>query len=126
MNKRNFLYWLPRILAILFILFISLFALDVFSEGYSFWETCISLFMHLVPSFILIAITLLAWRWEHVGGGLFILMALLYFVIAGSKFDAITLLIIGGPPILIGFLFLLNKFFIHNKKGNLNQEYKIQ
>ena len=55
---KKFLYWLPRILAILYILFIALFALDVFGAGYSPLETVIALFMHLVPNYILIAILL--------------------------------------------------------------------
>ena len=35
-NKwKRVLYWTPRVLGILFALFISIFALDVFGEGYS-------------------------------------------------------------------------------------------
>jgi hypothetical protein len=37
------LFWSPRVLGILIAIFISLFALDVFGEGYSFWETIIAL-----------------------------------------------------------------------------------
>jgi len=48
-KTKKALYWAPRIIAILFIVFISLFALDVFIEGYGFWETIVALFMHLVP-----------------------------------------------------------------------------
>ena len=40
MNKtmKSTLFWIPRIAGILFILFISIFALDIFGQGYSFWE----------------------------------------------------------------------------------------
>ena len=41
---KRFLFWLPRILTIIFILFISIFALDVFSE-YSFPLVLVALFM---------------------------------------------------------------------------------
>ncbi len=36
---KQFLFWSPRVLTILFALFLSLFALDVFGEGYGFWAT---------------------------------------------------------------------------------------
>jgi hypothetical protein len=36
-SKRRMLFWTPRLLSILFAIFISLFALDVFGEGYGFW-----------------------------------------------------------------------------------------
>jgi hypothetical protein len=34
----SILYWAPRLLGILFSLFVSIFALDVFGQGYGFWE----------------------------------------------------------------------------------------
>ena len=45
-NKKSnkILFWLPRILAIIYIAFLSLFALDVFWEGYGFFETIAALF----------------------------------------------------------------------------------
>ena len=47
--KRVF-HWSPRVLSILFALFLSIFALDVFSEGYAFAETILALLMHLIPT----------------------------------------------------------------------------
>jgi hypothetical protein len=61
------LYWVPRILGILFAIFISIFALDVFMEGYGFWETVVALVMHLVPTAIIFIVLLIAWRWERLG-----------------------------------------------------------
>ncbi len=43
MNKK-FLYWLPRILGILFAIFISIFALDAFGEGIPFLEAIVGFF----------------------------------------------------------------------------------
>jgi len=42
-TTKRVLFWAPRVLGILFALFLSLFALDVFSEGYSFGETMLAL-----------------------------------------------------------------------------------
>ena len=37
-SSRRALYWAPRALSILYILFLSMFALDVFSEGRGFFS----------------------------------------------------------------------------------------
>jgi len=44
--KRDWIYWTPRILSIVFVLFLALFSLDVFDGNYGFWGTLLALFMH--------------------------------------------------------------------------------
>jgi len=104
------LYWSPRILGILFIAFISLFALDVFSTGYTFHETVVALLIHLIPTIILIFALLIAWEWEMIGGIIYIVLGLCYIAGTWGKFGLATYLIIAGPLILIGLLFIVNKF----------------
>ena len=65
------LYWLPRALSILFIAFLSLFALDVFRENLGFWQMLLALAIHLIPSFLLTGALLVAWRWEWVGAAIY-------------------------------------------------------
>ncbi|MBN1303607.1 MAG: hypothetical protein JXA13_04165 [Anaerolineales bacterium] len=108
MTKRT-LWWLPRILGILFIIFLSLFAFDVFGEGYGFWETLLALIIHLTPSIVLIIVLLLAWRWEWIGTLAFVGAGFLYLVMAKSQHWSAYLLI-GGIPMLIGVLFLTGWF----------------
>jgi len=55
------------ILGFLFAVFVSLFALDVFDVGYSFWETVFALGMHLIPTGILLVALILSWRWSGLG-----------------------------------------------------------
>ena len=62
------LHWTPRILVILAVLFISMFALDSFSPGNTFWQNAAAFLMHLIPSFILLGILAVVWKWERVGG----------------------------------------------------------
>lgn len=95
------LYWLPRILAILFILFISMFALDVLGEPQWF----LALLIHLIPSYILIALTILSWKFPLPGGLAFIALGILLLVL--SHFEP---LIISIPVIVIGALFLVSKY----------------
>ena len=98
---KKFIYWLPRILSILFILFISVFALDVFGEPKWF----LALLMHLIPSFILIILTIIAWKNEKLGGSIFIIIG--FFLLISSRFES---LIISIPAIVIGALFSVRKY----------------
>jgi hypothetical protein len=103
----NFLYWPPRIICILFACFISLFALDVFGEGQSFWETALALMMHLVPTALVILVLVIAWRWEWVGGVLFAALGLFYIVNFWGRFPLIAYVMIAGPLFLMSSLFFL-------------------
>ena len=102
-TTKRVLFWAPRVLCILFAVFISLFALDVFSEGYGFGDTILALLIHLVPTCLVIIALVIAWRWEWVGAILFITLALFFLVSSGGESW-----IISGPLLLIGSLFLFN------------------
>jgi hypothetical protein len=110
MNKsmKRVVYWTPRILCILFAVFISLFALDVFEGGKGFWKTSVALLLHLVPTIIIVAVLVVSWRREWIGGILFIALGILYVVWAWGRFHLTTYAIISGPLLLMGILFLLN------------------
>ncbi|HLC57302.1 MAG TPA: hypothetical protein VJH95_01895, partial [Candidatus Nanoarchaeia archaeon] len=75
------LYWTPRILTIIFLLFLALMSLDVFSPELSFWQILLGLFMHNIPVFILLIILLISWKHEIVGGTAFILAGILYIAL---------------------------------------------
>jgi ABC-type multidrug transport system permease subunit len=107
---QRWLYWTPRVLCIVFAAFISIFALDVFREGGGFWRTALALLMHLLPTFLLLAVLVLSWRREWFGGILFIVLGILYIFWAWNKPFArwYVFLMIAGPPVLVGALFLLN------------------
>jgi drug/metabolite transporter (DMT)-like permease len=107
---QQLLYWAPRVLCIVTAMFISMFALDVFSEGQGFWGTTLALLIHLIPTFIILVLLLVSWRREWIGGILFILLGILYVVWAWNKPFGhwSTFVIIAGPLVLTGVLFLLN------------------
>lgn len=99
------LYWSPRILAILFAAFISIFALDVFGETHGFVQTALALAIHLIPTAIVAAILIVAWQWEWVGAALFLLFAAWYAWWALPKhLDWVA--IISTPLLVIAALFL--------------------
>ena len=105
---KKLLYWTPRILCIVFTVLISFFALDVFGESKSVWETILALLMHLIPTFILIAILVITWRREWIGGILFSVLGFTYIINMWGQFPLMTYIVMAGPLIIIGILFLLN------------------
>ena len=106
---KKFILWAPRVLAALFILFISLFALDSFGTGKPFWEEILGFLIHLVPTYVLIGFLLAGWQLPLVGGLLFIAGGIFYLVMARGQHWA-AYLFISGPAFLTGTLFLLQKF----------------
>jgi len=80
-KTESFLHWLPIVLAILFILFVAMFSLDIFDGNYGFWGTVVGLLMHNIPSFLLIAILILSWRRRWLGAIVFPLLGLLYVIV---------------------------------------------
>jgi hypothetical protein len=114
-------HWLPRILCILAILFISLFAADAFKPGLTIWRQLGDFLMHIIPSFILLALLIVAWKWELIGGLIFIVIGLAFspFIFmhnykmnhsVGMSLGII--LMITFPFVVVGTLFLIS----HNKK----------
>lgn len=116
-NKINkFIYWIPRVLSILFILFLTVFSLDVFETGLSAGQIALGLFIHNIPVFILLAVLIISWKREIVGGIVFILAGLLYsglsifrYLFSGPTewYMLAWSATIAGPAFLIGILFIV-------------------
>lgn len=105
---RGLLYWSPRVLGVLFALYLNLFALDVFVRGQSLWLVLMAFLLHSIPTLAVVIILILAWRWEWVGG-LYLLLAVGYVFEARGNLPAI--LAISGPLALTGGLFLAAWFY---------------
>ncbi|MBC8754102.1 hypothetical protein H2O64_05430 [Kordia sp. YSTF-M3] len=112
-------HWLPRIICMLAILFISLFAADAFSPELTIWQQLGAFIIHLIPSFILIAFLIVAWKWEYIGGIIFIIigLGLSPFVFAHNykMNDSIwislgIILSITIPFVIVGVLFIVSHF----------------
>ena len=114
MNLNKILYWSPRVLGIIFILFLGLFAFDVFGTGEPVWAQALGFLIHLIPNFILAAVLVLAWKNELVGGATFFIAAVVF--LAFFRNDWPEALIIEGPLFLIGGLFLVHHFYQERRK----------
>ena len=105
--ERRLLFWPPRILCIAFAVFLSLFALDVFNETHGFGQTALALLIHLVPTAIVVAVLIVAWRWEWIGAVLYAAAAAFYASRVLPKHPSWALTI-ALPLLAIAALFLVN------------------
>jgi len=110
----KFIYWTPRVLSIIFVLFLILMSLDVFSSELSFWQTLGALFIHNIPALVLLIVLLMSWKYEIVGGITFILAGILYIILLmRNPFEWYMLswaIQISGIAFFIGILFLIGWF----------------
>lgn len=122
------IHWSPRVICILAILTISMFALDAFDPGLTFWQQIGGFAMHLVPSFILLVFLIIAWKWELVGGILFTLVGVVLspfvFKMNYNMNQSVSMSIgiiaaITFPFIVVGVLFIISHYL--KKKQHLPQ-----
>lgn len=113
--SKRVLYWAPRALSIVFVAFMSLTATDVFDARLGFWQTLLALFLHLIPSLVLTAALVLAWRWEWIGTAVYGGAGLAYAVWVATTAHPVpvaTQLVwvtfVAGPALVIALLFLAN------------------
>lgn len=115
MKTLTLLYWTPRLLCILAILFVSMFALDAFDPRLTLWQQILGFLIHLTPVYILIALLVVAWKWELVGGLLLAAFGLItspfVFVLNYNRVHSVgscllILLMITFPFIVVGMLFV--------------------
>ena len=118
-NSVSIITWLPRILCVLAILFISMFAADSFDPGLTIGQQLLGFLIHLIPSFVLIALLILAWKQELVGGIIFIIIGLAFSPFIYTHNLAMNhsvwmslgiILMITFPFILVGILFIVSHF----------------
>ena len=122
-------HWLPRILCIMAILFISIFAADAFAPGLTIWKQLGDFIIHLIPSFILLAFLLVAWKWELIGGiilgaiGVAASPLIFMFNLNRNHFPVgqslVIVLLITFPFVVVGILFIISHTL---KKRNLAKE----
>lgn len=81
------------VLSLGFAIFISLFALDVIGQERWF----LALVIHLVPTYVVIVLTMISWKKEFLGGILWLVMGLFYLLMSWQAWIIyIPVIIIGG------------------------------
>jgi cell division protein FtsW (lipid II flippase) len=97
-----------------------MFALDSFQPELSIWQQIGAFIMHLIPSFILTALLLIAWKWEYIGGIIFTIIGLVLSpLVFKHNYDMNhsvwmslgIILTITIPFALVGVLFMVSHFY---------------
>jgi hypothetical protein len=118
-TKKLVALWSPRILCIGAILFVSMFALDSFGPGIPFGQQLMHFFIHLIPTYVLLLLLVIAWRWQLVGGILFTTVGIVISPFVYSLnfhrthsvwVSFIIILMITVPFIVAGILFILSHY----------------
>ena len=98
-----------------------MFSLDVITPEASFSELAMGLLIHNLPALVLLIVLIISWKYEIVGGIVFILAGLLYIIFTFQTDIRWYIVLnwsitIAGPAFLIGILFVINWF---KKNSNL-------
>lgn len=110
----RFLFWAPRVLAILFAAFLGVFAADVFSETSGFWSTAAALLLHLIPSVLVLLILWIARRREWLGGMFYLAFGVIFLVTSWQTADWVGTVVISAPLLAIAFLLFAHGWLLRS------------
>ncbi len=100
------IHWAPRLAAIIIILFVSLFSLDVFDMEASPLELLGGFLVHNIPSIGMLVLLIFAWKRPVVGFVAFLVAAVLFTIFfVRSVYSLPNLLLFVLPILLVAFLF---------------------
>lgn len=100
---------IARVLMIAFILFLTMFSLDVFSTEGTLLEKLGGFLMHSIPSFILVAVLLVSWR-SPLLCGLLALASAAAFTLRWRPQGIASFGLLILPLIVVGVLFVASHF----------------
>ena len=89
--------WIPRLLTLIFILFLSILALDV--------ENILGWIIHMIPSFVLIGILIFAWKKPLIGSIAFLIIGVIFTIFFKTYREILLFSIISLPLFIIAGLF---------------------
>ena len=104
------LTWFPRIVILFYAGFISIFALDSFEGHQSFWEIAGHLFMHLLPTFVVLGALALAWRYRIFGGLAFMILGMIFTIYYGTWRSTELFLMFSLPLFVGGMGFIFSRY----------------
>jgi prolipoprotein diacylglyceryltransferase len=110
-----------------------MFALDAFSPELTIWQQIGGFLIHLIPSYILLAMLIVAWKWEYSGGVTFTITGMAFCVAVfllnhyrnhfSIPQSLVNALIIAFPFVIVGVLFIVSS---KKKKGTPEEKIKSQ
>ena len=115
---KQILYWLPRIVILVFALLVFVFALlsGVADHGGGLKGILMNS-PNVIPWLILLGIVYIAWKWEKVGGWMLILTSIIFTVFFNAWEHTGIFLILILPILFIGILFLISSKLNKHQKN---------
>ena len=111
MSIKTLVQWSPRVLSILFTLFLSMFSFDVFEMAAPWYELLLGFLIHNFPSLILAIVIFLAWKRPLIGSIVFAAAGLFYVILVFTNQgleDWLSVVILGLPAFVISILYYMD------------------
>jgi len=106
---RKTIYWLPRIIVLVFTVPIFVFALLSGSANYGGGiKGIIMNSPNALPWLVLLGVVYVAWRWEKIGGWLLIALSVIFAFFFDALDNPVVSLVILTPILVSGILFLIS------------------
>ena len=109
-TRSTILTWFPRILALLFAGFISIFALDSMEGHDSFIQKTGHLLVHLVPTAAVLVALWLAWNHRILGGLVFMVLGMIFTIHFGTWKETGLFLMFSLPLFVTGVGFIFSRY----------------
>lgn len=100
--------WIPRVLGVLYIVFFSVFSMDTLQNNVPLIERMGGLLIHLLPSFVLIALLILSWSRPLLGGFIFSFCSLYVTVYFHTYQSIFSFLCFTLPLAIMALLFFIS------------------
>ena len=107
--------WIPRVIMVLFILFLSLFSLDVFGGDAPLIQKIGGFLIHTIPSFMLAGILIIFWKRPLFNGIALIFAGTLFTIYFGTYDNIFSFLILTMTLVVCGILFIISHVLMHRK-----------
>lgn len=117
MKTSNWL-WLPRFVIFVYIVFFSLFSLDVFGGDTGFWEQLLGFLIHSSPALILALIIALTWKRPLLTGVGLIITGILMMLHYEHFSNLNVFLMIEFPVFLIGSSFIIYELMVKDSNDS--------
>ena len=106
LSRYELTLWAPRIVGLGLAFFLSLFALDAFSEGRGIAGTIVAFAMGLLPALIVLITVIIGWKRDGIASLIFVALTLFYALSTLER--PLWIAFIAGPLALVGALFFLS------------------
>jgi hypothetical protein len=106
LTRRELTLWAPRIVGLGLAFFLSLFALDAFSEARGIAGTIVAFAMGLLPAAIVLATVIIGWKRDGIASLVFAALTIFYAVTTVER--PLWIVFIAGPLALVAGLFFLS------------------